>query len=58
VATSANLAFNHERVLDIDIKSLPKIDLLDNIKYHSWGQDFSDYLLMISTNSALIVLKK
>jgi shingomyelin synthase len=53
LATTASLAFTHERVPDI--KPLPDI-VLDNIKYQSWGLDVSEYLLMISTISALIVV--
>merc|ERR1719147_410190 len=43
LATTASLAFTHERVLD-------------NIKYQSWGLDVSEYLLMISTISAVVVV--
>ena len=53
LATSASLAFTHERMPDI--KPLPDI-VLDNIKYQGWGLDVSEYLLMISTISALIVV--
>merc|ERR1719481_1853020 len=53
LATTASLAFTHERVPDID--PLPDI-VLDNIKYQSWGLDVSEYLLMISTISAVVVV--
>lgn len=53
LATTASLAFTHERVPDI--KPLPDI-VLDNIKYQSWGLDVSEYLLMISTISAVVVV--
>ena len=53
LATTASLAFTHERVPDI--KPLPDI-VLDNIKHQSWGLDISEYLLMFSTISALIVV--
>merc|ERR1711936_207834 len=53
LATTASLAFTHERVPDI--KPLPDV-LLDNIKYQSWGLDVSEYLLMISTISAVVVV--
>merc|ERR1719219_2798946 len=53
LATTASLAFTHERVPDID--PLPDI-VLDNIKYQSWGLDVSEYLLMISTISAGVVV--
>merc|ERR1719350_1307866 len=53
LATTASLAFTHERVPDIE--PLPDI-VLDNIKYQSWGLDVSEYLLMISTISAVVVV--
>merc|ERR1719369_2019913 len=53
LATTFSLAFTHERVPDI--KPLPDV-LLDNIKYQSWGLDVSEYLLMISTISAVVVV--
>jgi len=53
LATTTSLAFTHERVPDI--KPLPDI-VLDNIRYQSWGLDVSEYLLMISTMSALVVV--
>eukprot|EP00092_Neocalanus_flemingeri_P037005 GFUD01040288.1.p1 GENE.GFUD01040288.1~~GFUD01040288.1.p1 ORF type:complete len:455 (-),score=125.05 GFUD01040288.1:269-1633(-) len=53
LATTASLAFTHERVPDM--QPLPDI-VLDNIKHQSWGLDVSEYLLMISTISALIVV--
>eukprot|EP00092_Neocalanus_flemingeri_P033396 GFUD01036312.1.p1 GENE.GFUD01036312.1~~GFUD01036312.1.p1 ORF type:complete len:468 (+),score=135.91 GFUD01036312.1:459-1862(+) len=53
LATTASLAFTHERVPDI--KPLPDI-VLDNIKHQSWGLDVSEYLLMISTITAMSVV--
>jgi len=53
LATTASLSITHERVPDID--PLPDI-VLDNIKYQSWGLDVSEYLLMISTISAGVVV--
>ena len=53
LATTTSLALTHERVPDI--QPLPDI-VLDNIKYQSWGLDVSEYLLMFSTISALIVV--
>jgi len=53
LATTASLAFTHERVPDI--QPLPDI-VLDNIKYQRWGLDVSEYLLMFSTISALVVV--
>jgi len=53
LATTVSLAFTHERVPDM--QPLPDI-VLDNIKYQSWGLDVSEYLLMFSTISALVVV--
>merc|ERR1712179_294776 len=53
LATTASLSITHERVPDID--PLPDI-VLDNIQYQSWGLDVSEYLLMISTISAGVVV--
>jgi len=53
LATTISLAFTHERVPEL--QPLPDI-VLDNIKYQSWGLDVSEYLLMISTMSAMVVV--
>jgi len=52
-ATAVSLAVTHERVPDI--KPLPDI-VLDNIMYQRWGLDVSEYLLIISTFSAFMVV--
>ena len=53
LVTSLSLAFTHDRHPGID--PLPDV-VLDNIKYQSWGLDVSEYLLMISTLSAILVV--
>jgi len=53
VATTGSLALTHERVPDI--KPLPDI-ILDNVTYQHWGLDVSEYLIMISTISAVLVV--
>ena len=51
--TSLSLAFTHDR--HPGIAPLPDV-VLDNIKYQSWGLDVSEYLLMISTLSAILIV--
>jgi len=53
LATTASLAFTHERVPDI--KPLPDL-LLDHVNYVKWGLDVSEYLLMINTFTAIMVI--
>jgi len=53
IATTASLAFTHERVPDT--APLPDI-LLDNVPYQSWALDVSEILIMISTISAVLVV--
>ena len=53
LVTSLSLAFTHDR--HPGIAPLPDV-VLDNIKYQSWGLDVSEYLLMISTLSAILVV--
>ena len=53
LVTSFSLAFTHDR--HPASEPLPDI-VLDNIKYQHWGLDVSEYLLMISTLSAIVVV--
>jgi len=53
LVTSLSLAFTHDR--HPGIAPLPDV-VLDNIKYQSWGLDVSEYLLMISTLSAILIV--
>ena len=53
LVTSFSLAFTHDR--HPGIEPLPDV-VLDNIKYQSWGLDVSEYLLMISTLTAILVV--
>jgi len=53
LVTSLSLAFTHDR--HPGIEPLPDV-VLDNIKYQSWGLDVSEYLLMISTLTAILVV--
>jgi len=53
LATTTSLATVHERVPDTH--ALPDV-VLDNIKYRRWGLDVSEYFLMISTLSAIVLV--
>ena len=53
LVTSFSLAFTHDR--HPDLEPLPDI-VLDNIKFQRWGLDVSEYLLMISTLTAIAVV--
>ena len=53
LVTSLSLAFTHDR--HPGIEPLPDV-VLDNIKYQSWGLHVSEYLLMISTLTAILVV--
>jgi len=53
IATTTSLAITHEHVPDID--PLPDI-ILDNVTYTEWGLDVSEYLIMISTMTAFLVV--
>ena len=53
LVTSFSLAFTHDRYPEGD--PLPDI-ILDNISYQHWGLDVSEYLLMISTMSAVFIV--
>ena len=53
LVTSLSLAFTHDR--HPRIEPLPDV-VLDSISYQSWGLDVSEYLLMISTLSAILVV--
>ncbi|XP_049951092.1 phosphatidylcholine:ceramide cholinephosphotransferase 2-like isoform X1 [Schistocerca serialis cubense] len=56
IITTATLALVHERVPDRDkYGPLPDI-FLDNVKAADWALDVSEILIMISTNTAFIVL--
>ena len=54
LVTSFSLAFTHDRHPS-SLEPLPDI-ILDNIKYQRWGLDVSEYLLMVSTLSAIAVV--
>jgi len=54
LVTSFSLAFTHDRHPSSS-EPLPDI-ILDNIKYQRWGLDVSEYLLMVSTLSAIAVV--
>jgi len=53
LVTSFSLAFTHDR--HPDLEPLPDI-VLDNIKFQRWGLDVSEYLLMVSTLTAIAVV--
>lgn len=53
LVTSFSLAFTHDRYPEGE--PLPDI-ILDSIPYQHWGLDVSEYLLMISTLSAVLIV--
>ena len=53
LVTSFSLAFTHDRYPEGE--PLPDI-ILDSIPYQHWGLDVSEYLLMISTLSAVFIV--
>ena len=53
LVTSFSLAFTHDR--HPPYEPLPDI-ILDYVSYQKWGLDVSEYLLMISTLSAIAVV--
>ena len=53
LVTSFSLAFTHDR--HPESEPLPDI-VLDNMPYQHWGLDVSEYLLMISTLSAIFIV--
>ena len=53
LVTSFSLAFTHDRYPEGE--PLPDI-ILDSIPYQHWGLDVSEYLLMISTMSAVFIV--
>lgn len=53
IATTGSLALTHERVPET--KPLPDI-ILDNVPYQKWALGVCEYLLMISTISAVLVV--
>lgn len=53
IATTGSLALTHERVPET--KPLPDI-ILDNVPYQAWALQVCEYILMVSTISAVMVV--